>query len=279
MKDLAILISLFNPDKKHLIEVLNEFSDMDVYLADDNPNSDFDTQILKKLKKTVYFKNAKNLGIAASLNNILKKFTAFKYIFFLDQDTKISRSELQSHYLKFQNIESNNKIGIGVGSYHYSKKYQYVFKKSLGLGVYPNDSNITPRVYYANLSGLLVDFAKMKRVGFFDTALFMDYVDVEFGYRANNCGYRVYINNNIILNHKIGDIVLRLPVLNRLLSIHRPSRMINIYKNLCKVFFGNYPYIKFAFKLSQLVKLLIKLPLNLIFLILFKLNLFEKYKT
>lgn len=276
MKDLVILISLFNPDQKHLIEILSEFSDVDVYLADDNPNSLVDVRNLKKIKNTFYFKNAKNLGIAASLNNILKKLADFKYIFFLDQDTKISRSELQSHYLKFQNIESNNKIGIGAGSYYYSKKYQYVFKKPLGLGVYPYDSNITPRVYYANLSGLLVDFAKMKRVGFFDTALFMDYVDVEFGFRANNCGYRVYINNNINLNHKIGDIVLRLPVLNRLLSIHRPSRMINIYKTLCKVLFGNYPYIKFTYKLSQLVKLLIKLPLNLIYLFLFAFSLLVK---
>ena len=278
MKDLVILMSLFNPDQKHLIEVLNEFSDVDVYLADDNPNSDFDTQILKKFKKTVYFKNTKNLGIAASLNSILKKLKDYKYVFFLDQDTKIKRSELHSHYEKFQNIESNNKIGMGVACYYFKKKYQYIFKKPFGLGVYPHDSNITPRVYYANLSGLLVDFAKMKRVGFFDSNLFMDYVDVEFGFRANNRGYRVYINNNIILNHKIGDIVLRLPVFNRLLSIHRPSRMINIHKTLYKVLFGNYPYIKFTYKLSQLVKLLIKLPLNLTFLFLFAFNLLVKDK-
>ena len=276
MKDLAILMSLFNPDKKHLIEVLNEFSDIDIYLADDNPNSNLDGQIFKKLKNTFYFHNAKNIGIAASLNNILEKLSDYNYVFFLDQDTIVSRSELQSHYFKFQNIESNNKIGMGASSYYYTKKYQYVFNKPIGLGVYPNDSNITPRVYYANLSGLLVDFAKMKRVGFFDTSLFMDYVDVEFGFRANNRGYRVYINNNIILNHKIGDIVLRLPVLNRLLSIHRPSRMINIYKTLCKVFFGNYPYIKFTYKLSQLVKLLIVLPLKLIYLFLFAFNLLVK---
>mgnify|MGYP006097211489 CR=1 FL=1 len=123
MEDLAIVISLFNPNQHHLKKILNEFSGINIYLVDDNPNSHVDIRFFKNLKNVSYNKNVKNLGIAASLNGILEILPDYKYLLFLDQDTIISGVDLESHLDKFISIKSYNKMGIGVSSYYHSKKY------------------------------------------------------------------------------------------------------------------------------------------------------------
>jgi rhamnosyltransferase len=71
-------------------------------------------------------------------------------------------------------------------------------------------------------SGCLIPTGAFKRVGPYNEALFLDYVDIEWCLRARAQGYAIVCDTRLAMPHVIGDRVLRIG--GRLMWVHEPKR-------------------------------------------------------
>ena len=79
--------------------------------------------------------------------------------------------------------------------------------------------------------------------------LFVDYIDIEWSYRARSKGYKLFAVPVAVMNHTIGD--NRYNFLGRMISIHSPLRRYYLSRN--SVFMLRCSYISFGYKLRELV--------------------------
>ena len=87
-------------------------------------------------------------------------------------------------------------------------------------------------------SGCLIPLDVIDRVGAMDAELFIDQVDIEWGLRTQQNGYRLYGVCDAILQHGIGERSVRVWFLRwRNVSVHSPLRDYYIARNIVTVFF------------------------------------------
>ena len=60
-------------------------------------------------------------------------------------------------------------------------------------------------VDYLWSSGSLIAVATLAEVGLFDAAMFIDLVDVEWGYRASDLGFKNFGCHSVAMNHVVGE--------------------------------------------------------------------------
>lgn len=85
-------------------------------------------------------------------------------------------------------------------------------------------------------SGSCVSVARLREVGMMDARLFIDYVDFEHCWRANDKGFVCGVTDNVVLPHKVGSRELRFPRGYRVI-ISAPFRYYYQYRNwlwLCR---------------------------------------------
>jgi rhamnosyltransferase len=107
---------------------------------------------------------------------------------------------------------------------------------------------------YLISSGALLSVAALKTVGNMDETLFIDYVDIEWGLRAQAAGFQSYGVFDVRMEHRIGESALQIAGVR--LAIHKPLRRYYYYRNallLCR-----RRYISVAWKISETVRLAIK---------------------
>ncbi|MGE0800669.1 MAG: glycosyltransferase family 2 protein, partial [Lautropia sp.] len=90
------------------------------------------------------------------------------------------------------------------------------------------DSDIV-EVYYLIASGSLIPRATLEAVGTMAEALFIDYVDIEWGLRARRLGFRSYGVCGAKMSHDLGDEPIRF--LGRALPLHSPLRHYYHFRN------------------------------------------------
>lgn len=78
-------------------------------------------------------------------------------------------------------------------------------------------------------SGLIINNAALARIGMMDDALFIDWVDFEWCWRARSMGYRIIGCHNVVIQHTLGDSVAR--VAGKRYSLHTPLRNYYIVRN------------------------------------------------
>ena len=84
-------------------------------------------------------------------------------------------------------------------------------------------------VDYLISSGCLISLAALQAVGPMDEALFIDYVDIEWGLRANGLGWHLYGVFPAHMTHALGPRVMRL--LWRRFPMHSPQRHYFVVRN------------------------------------------------
>ncbi|MFC0179608.1 glycosyltransferase family 2 protein [Thorsellia kenyensis] len=108
-------------------------------------------------------------------------------------------------------------------------------------------------------SGTLVSTNTFKKIGFYDESLFIDCVDYEWGWRAKNIGFCIFLVKSAILNHRQGEYTIK--YIN--LRLSSPIRHYYQFRNI--LFMISKPYAPLAWKLKNLIKL----PFKLFFLLCF----------
>lgn len=92
-------------------------------------------------------------------------------------------------------------------------------------------------------SGCLIRMSALDSIGPMREELFIDHVDLEWGVRARNKGWRLVAVPSARLHHSLGDEVVKLPGREQPVHVHAPIRNYYIARNTIEmIHHGNMPW-------------------------------------
>ena len=237
----AVIVT-YNPNIDNVLSLLNILTDNDFQciVVDNNSNTSF----LKNKNKYSVINLEKNLGIAKAQNIGINKAVrnGADYIIFFDQDSTIDQSFLDKLTGDFLSVKKSGVKLAAIGPQFIDKELGFyapgllVNRKGLIHKIDISQINEPKKVGVIISSGSLVSTKALIDIGFMNEDLFIDYVDTEWCLRALNKGYKIYISNNALMYHSIGEKTVRLGSIN--CPVHSPYRRyyrIRILFLLCRM--------------------------------------------
>jgi len=227
---LDMVLVTYNPDIKLLNNVIQSICTQvrTIYIIDNTPIEynivyDFDIKNLKvvKLNNNMGIAYAQNVGIKLSVDN------NSDFIILSDQDTlypdDFVEKMLSGDQKKFAAVsplfhdvnQSNKDEGFIV-------KTLFGFKR-----IYPQSG--LHQIYQAIASGCIINTQYLKEIGMMDEKLFIDWVDLEWCWRANAKGYTILGNANVTISHQLGDEAIDIGFRN--VNLRSPIRHYYITRN------------------------------------------------
>ena len=188
----------------------------------------------------IYLKE--NLGIATALNIGVKKAQSngHQWVATFDQDSHATSGMIETMLKSYEIYPQKEKV-ISLSPRYKDKNTGLI--RSSQLIVPPLETLPYTQALEVITSGNLLKLTIFDSVGYFNEALFIDYVDIEFCLRCNIQGYKILEVKDAILIHSIG-----FPTHHKLLwktltaSHHSALRRYYFARNAI------YTYKKFAFK-------------------------------
>lgn len=196
---------------------------------------------------------ALNLGIEAAAN------AGMEFVLLFDQDSTPPPGMVKTLLDDLRSIESSNHdiaaIGPEILSVNETRNQpRQLFHASTPP---PSAGDSTHQVNYLITSGKLIRLSTLQKIGCFEEGLFIDFVDIEWCYRAASMGWHCY-RSTAQMPHSFGETALSL--LNRkLLSLRSPIRYYYIYRNL--VLLRNRSYFPRSWVLDEFIKSFMRLLL------------------
>ncbi|MCA9767114.1 MAG: glycosyltransferase family 2 protein [Carnobacterium sp.] len=189
--DLGIIIVTYNPDVSELLSNVSKYiKTAHKVIIIDNSETAFNFSILEENNKIEIIRLNSNKGIAYAQNLGIEYFLnddTINYILFFDQDSFLNASQINELYQNYKYFEESGvKIGL-VGPTINNKK----------SGIDDVEETLS--------SGSLIKKDRFIYVGSFNESLFIDLVDYDWCWRARYIGYSIKVNNNVFLNHKLGE--------------------------------------------------------------------------
>lgn len=272
-KDVGAVIVTFHPNFQHLKNLISTLSQqVDIVVVVDNTgySSDQLSELLGNPDGRVKLSSlGSNLGVAEAQNvgiNVVREENC-KHVVLFDQDScppenlvKVLSKRLH------QLIESGFKVAaVGPGTID-SRTFEYdKFTRSKNFHIElitPKHNDSDPiECDFVISSGCLMPIAAINSVGLMEKNLFIDCVDIEWGFRAMSKGYKIYGIPDAKMIHTIGDHHLR--VFRARLTMHSPLRHYYFYRNFYSLLYR--AYVPAAWKVHVLVRSTIQAGIFLLF--------------
>lgn len=172
-------------------------------------------------------RNGSNLGIATALNIGIRCAleSGCQWIATFDQDSAIPEHYFEELFHAYNACPMPEKIGM-IAPGQYSAQGTSA-KKTTNSGK-PQFSFVKA----AMSSGNLIKAELFATAGFFDDALFIDYVDVDFCLRLQKNGFKILSATSVVLNHQLGtEQIRRFPGFQLSFRVHTAWRYYYILRN------------------------------------------------
>ncbi|MEZ9597069.1 glycosyltransferase [Shewanella sp. 10N.261.52.F9] len=196
-KKICVIISLYNPCLERLAVLIpNLLEQTDLVILVDNSSDNnkvvgFEYDKVKKISQD-------NSGITGAMNSGIKYAgNSFDYFLLLDQDSYFSSVQL-SKFIE-DAIDSNYPIIAPTIVNSAGKSIHDSFFKAEKHG---DKFSLVART---QLSGMLIKYEVLGRVGLFNEDYFLNLGDTEWCLRAKKQGYDFRLNNCVQLVHDYGD--------------------------------------------------------------------------
>ncbi|MFP1769519.1 glycosyltransferase family 2 protein [Lonsdalea quercina] len=234
-QSIAAIIVTFNPELESLNALVDKIKDQvdNVIIIDNSELSQLN--IIASNKVDIILLN-ENKGIATAQNIGIKKAfeKGMQNVIFFDQDTTPSDTLIFDLLQARIKAEKNNIEVAAIGPVHFDTdtNCHALFVKTTGnkLFLLPPDFDEEYLICdFVISSGCLIKSSTLKKVGLMEDELFIDCVDIEWGFRAKSLGMSCLVANSAHVYHKIGDKPLM--ILNRALTTHSPIRHYYFYRN------------------------------------------------
>lgn len=239
MKTGGILV-LYQPDWQITEETISSLATQvdDLCIVDNTPDTDEGDRVCQLASNITYFPLYENLGIAAAQNIGIQHFMKLEYDFvvFCDQDSVSPDNlipKLKNAYFELSRIYSIAAIGP-----------MPLNKKTGTAYLYPQEiiskecsSDMSYYIMHSLISSYsLVPVENFKKIGIMQERLFIDFVDQEWCWRANNhCGMVCILYPEIRILHELG---VSKRFCGVAISVSTPFRLFYQTRNLlwlCKV--------------------------------------------
>ena len=204
-----LVIVTYKTEEDSLEKLLNsiKFQVDKVLIVDNTPNFTNGLEKFRDEKTEAIYLN-ENTGIAYAQNFGIKKAIeeGADFIMLSDDDTLYPENYV-NEMLKVFTEKKEEKIAAVAPSFKNvltGKKNSFVLKSTIGFRKICPSSGYY-EIFQAIASGLILNAKYLKEIGLMNEKLFMDYVDLEWCWRAIKKGYKIIGNANVIIEHKLGD--------------------------------------------------------------------------
>lgn len=239
----AIIVTYF-PDEILLARLIQSITNevKKIYVIDNTPNMDkvwLTSDWLSKfgldvdchlLGENCGIAKAQNIGINFSVKD------GCDHVIFFDQDSAPSKemiSKLASAELKL--ITNGVKVGsvgpllLDEKTKEYSKAVRHHWLMVKKIKISPDDLPVVAD--YLISSGSLIRVSILQEISVMREELFIDWVDIEWGLRAGNFGYKHFIVPKAVMLHSIGDEFVSFR--KKKINLHSDLRNFYIVRNAC----------------------------------------------
>jgi rhamnosyltransferase len=254
------VVVLYNPDirtfKSQFQSLIYQVSGV-VYVDNNSGNIDEIESNLSPVHVERFvslIKNKKNMGLGYAQNQGIVKALEFgaSHVLILDHD-----SVLQENFvlplLSAEESLLRKDIHVGaVGPVYTNEKTGEVYPITKYVGPFIKrlkPDNDLQEASFLISSGALIRKCVLESVGLMNEGLFVDYVDIEWSYRAVHKGYALFAVPSAKMSHVVGD--ARLSVLGRTISVHSPVRRYYLSRN--SIHMLRMPYIDLGYKFREFV--------------------------
>jgi len=203
----TIIYVTYNANTELLSKSINSivFQADKVIIVDNTPNKDEKLEIFRNNNlEIIYLED--NYGIAKAQNIGIKKALDenYDYVMLSDQDTIYPNNYINNMIKIFDSYDNVCAI---------APKFIDSMKKS-----YDGFISITPIIFkqffpisgkhevmQVIASGTIINAKYLNNIGLMDEKLFIDWVDLEWCWRARKKGYKIIGNADVIIEHQLGD--------------------------------------------------------------------------
>lgn len=257
--NVAAIVVFYNPDIKKVERLYQSlFGQVSHIIFVDNSPADNNCKTneywikQKNNANNHYIAMNGNFGIATAQNKGIEfaKILNAEFVLLLDQDSVLPKNMVANLLSAYQDLIKKNKQVALVAPCFVDEKtgsLTKIFKHSklLPNKVLPNQEPYI-EVDYAIASGSLIAIDVLDSIGMMKDDLFIDWVDIEWCYRARQFGLLSYVIPSVIMNHSIGDEIAQG------ISLHSDFRNYFIVRN--SVYLMLYSKMPMNFKIIQFFK-------------------------
>ena len=215
---MAIVVVLYKAELSLFHKDLLKNGNITLIVVDNTPGRDLDL----RADRLVYIPLGDNLGIATAQNEGIgqARESGCDYVIFFDQDSVIPEGYANRMVEEYKRINGLVPNLFLLGPTVTNGRTKEVYKSTIHRDVWAAEDFILRREIIS--SGSCVALRKIEEVGLNDDYLFIDYVDFELCWRANNKGFVNGLTTNIKLIHYVGQQEYR--IFNQLVIISAPIR-------------------------------------------------------
>lgn len=190
------VVVLYYPAVEVIENIKSYLNQIDTLVVFDN-SENYASEVVEWIKSNdqiIYKNDNNNYGIARALNYAANYFIqlGYNHLLTMDQDSCAS-VDMVKKLLEITN--DINDIGI-ISPFHTNK---YNTKQPPAISCH--------EVINVKTSGNLVNLFLFPKIGAFNEDYFIDYVDIEYGYRIKLKGFKVIQVNSVPLYHNEADII------------------------------------------------------------------------
>lgn len=197
------VIILYHPQLdsvSDLIKALHQ-QNSDIIIIDNSPNSHQSSLAPLLHAQDQYQHYPENIGLGAGHNIAIAHALNENYEFLLifDQDSTIKPDFIEALHKSFMEISQVAKLAA-VGPSYTDRRFGTTHRATIHTVKAPTERRMIIS------SGSLFSVTALKEVGLMDAALFIDFIDTEWCYRAHQNGYKVYQSATAIMEHHLGEV-------------------------------------------------------------------------
>lgn len=258
MKNQIFSVSVtFNPDLQLLDrQVKSLYNQVKCIVIVDNGSSNINElkEYCLEKQSLIFIDNGKNMGLGYAQNIGIKE--AFRNnatdVLLLDQDSVLKEDFTNNLLLAREELITQD-VSVGaLGPIYYNEATNEIYPITKFWGPFIKRFAPTTRPEEASFliaSGCLININVLKDVGFMNEKLFIDFIDVDWSFRAQAKKYKLFVVPNAVMMHTIGE--SRMNVGGRSIAIHSPLRRYYLFRN--SVFMVRNKNMPWGYKLREVV--------------------------
>jgi rhamnosyltransferase len=217
----------------------------------------------KDLVNVHYHSCNTNVGVACAQNYGINYAMQhhFDYVILFDQDSSPSNNMISTLLTTITELNQKSEIVCSVGPYFYNtvtQSYTKFIRYQNGLmkRLSPiSDNDKTPiEADYIISSGQVIKLSSIPKIGYMNEQLFIDYIDIDWGLRAIQNGYRIYGVPSATMQHDLGDRLIKF--MGKSYLCRTPLRHYYMIRNC--IYLSFYSKLPIAWKLRETYGSLLK---------------------
>lgn len=236
----AVIVS-YHPDPaalRHLIEIVAAQTAA-VVVVDNASDGDWHDAASHALSTAggVLLPQSENIGLAAAQNVGIDWARAHghDHVLLLDQDSGPTEGMVASLLAALHRLSVSSRVAAVGPRFHDSREDRDAPFVKLGFPLnrklWCADAEQMIACDFLISSGMLIPLDVLDQVGSMDADLFIDNVDLEWGFRARAQGFALYGVCGAMLHHRLGDARRSLPWGLGQVVVHGPSRLYYMMRN------------------------------------------------